>query len=518
VNELAKVSKFVEDRILPRIKPIREEDLITIDQYLEKKDPTKRKIYTKAYVDFVTGVDNRSFKTMNEHGLFVKKEFYENITDPRGIYTPNDLNKVLYGWLFSQIEEQFYDFPELVKHIPVRDRAAYITERLVGGDIFLETDFTSLESSISQLWMEKVEFMIYRHFYSQCRPETRELVEKCLTMLSSRVAVCTKHFKTSRIAGRSSGDMNTALGNAITNLILISYVFEKEGIPFSCVIEGDDGLIRCSKIPDLSVTAKLGFKITFDIASEMGELSFCGLKISPSKQVICDPFMSISKIGFIPAQYMNSRPYKKRTYLTMKALSSLFGNPTCPMVSAYARAVLNKNRYMVKKGTLEKLISTSHSSMYDKARQMQSLQYYDEKELEINMDTRIMFMKRYNIDVETQLWFEQSPLDERRKEYFRAVCPISFVNYTLKYCRPENLTVTKTDTIKFGYYEKSDDLKRIEPVEDILSSKEREKEARTVSKQLRESYKLCSQVVESWNNHPTIGLKNINLEKLLTFI
>jgi len=114
---------------------------------------------------------------------FVKDEWYIDYKFPRIINARCDEFKVVVGPIFKLIEEQLYKHPAFIKHVPVCDRPAYITERLQGSTgVYIATDYTSFEALFTRHMMEAVEFELYDYMTSMLPegPMFRELVHKVL--------------------------------------------------------------------------------------------------------------------------------------------------------------------------------------------------------------------------------------------------------------------------------------------------------------------------------------------------
>jgi hypothetical protein len=461
--------RFVETEFLPRIVPFEEDSLHSISDYLKHLNPTKRKKYAKAFLKLVDSNDSARMKLLSklsEHGAFVKSEFYEIATDPRAIYTPDDLAKCIFGWMFSMIEKQVYAWPEVVKNIPVADRGAYIKKRLNQYKLYLETDFTSLEGSISRRWMEQIEHIVYKKFFSNCSKETQELVTALLKLQSGKVVTRTRYFSTSRIAGRHSGDMNTSLGNLITNIILISFVFKKAGIDFIGVFEGDDGLINADGVPDLDLLHKLGFKLKFDWAPTIGELSFCGMKFSEAGQSMTNPFMLISKLTFIPKQYCQAKQKTIDKLIFLKCISCLFEHPNCPMSSAYAQVMLLELGVKISRSTMRKFVSKMQTDEFTKNRYLQTIDSFDFSiKPKIDSSTRLLFFHTYGVSPEAQLLFEADPASELSKKLFLQFCPVEWKYNTKTNTSPHKRGGFELEIIKEGIYKKNETLDDIVYVE-----------------------------------------------------
>lgn len=426
---------------------------------------------------FVGKGTDAQLKTINNIGTFtafVKDESYPRVTDPRMIYNPSMLAKCIYGWMFKQIEFQIYDimrFPEFVKHIAVRDRPAYIKRMLTGYLLFMETDFTSMESSITGKWMVNIEFKVQDYIFSQCSECIRNLIKQVQNLLMCHVKILFQFFVAIVEEKRKSGTPDTAVMNALTNLIILMYIFAKCAIPFAMVGEGDDGAAAADRVPDVTIALRLGFKLEFDVRHSLGELSFCGIQFhEDADQAIREPFKSICNMSSISKQYFQGNHKTKIALVRLKALSYAFEYPACPMVTAYAHAILDKTKG-IHQSTLSKLLERMHICDYDKKRYLDAFKSLEMPHEKINPMTRMLFEEIYGVSYDNQVLFEADPLGCTARSLFLDSVPSSYHSYSQRHSYDSYHVEFRQEIVKYGLWRKSGDLRSLELVEPHTSFK-----------------------------------------------
>jgi hypothetical protein len=202
--------------------------------------------------------DKMAFATLDKAykkvKIFMKDEVYPDWKHGRGIYARVDEFKCLFGPLCSRIEEVLYEHPEYIKHIPVKDRPAYI-ESLLGLMVerVAATDFTSFEMSFSEEIMLIVNTKIFQYFTQHIRSPFLEKIFRTPTELNWVSCV---FFKMGIQAKRMSGEMDTSMSNTTANILiqrflifLLNYngvqednkdILEALDMPFETAVERDD--------------------------------------------------------------------------------------------------------------------------------------------------------------------------------------------------------------------------------------------------------------------------------------
>lgn len=182
-----------------------------------------------------------------------------------------DLAKALLGPMFEQLNHVFFTLPEAVKKIPASMRPAYI-EQNCKGPYYYVTDHTAFECSATAIIQHNMEMVVYREVMGEnAWPYLDVLLEDQIVKTGNGVAKIP--------ASRFSGEMNTSLGNSITNYLFIQMLLHDQNVTdANFFIEGDDGLI-CSTVPldvdRASVYARTqGFNLKIAPANRPGEAGF----------------------------------------------------------------------------------------------------------------------------------------------------------------------------------------------------------------------------------------------------
>ena len=114
----------------------------------------------------------------------------------------------------------------------------------VEGCEYYETDYTSLEGSVTSTWFSNFQLPVYRWLTQNILSD--DMFEKYFGMLKGVNKLKFKYFNAYIEAKRLSGEMDTSLGNGLANLFLMMFFFcVIKGLhveDFRAVVEGDDGL------------------------------------------------------------------------------------------------------------------------------------------------------------------------------------------------------------------------------------------------------------------------------------
>lgn len=235
-----------------------------------------------------------------------------------------------------------YAHPSFIKHVPVRDRARYILNKLGSAVKFMATDYTAFESHFTPELLEACEFQLYRYMLRDI-PQGPAVAEAMCSVFAG-LNLC--KFKTVQAvirACRMSGEMTTSLGNGFTNYMVFLFIHDLLGNEIrDCVIEGDDCLGAYSGVdPTTEDYAALGFNVKIELHNKIEEASFCGLIFDREEMVsITDPMKVIMNIGWASARYINSSDKVRRELLRAKGLSYLHQYAGCPVVQNLAVAII----------------------------------------------------------------------------------------------------------------------------------------------------------------------------------
>jgi hypothetical protein len=219
----------------------------------------------------------------------LKREFYPAFKEPRLINARVDSFKAEFGPWCAWMEEHIYSLPNFIKKVPLKQRPEYIEETIGQWPVKYVSDFSRFEASMRTEVMEAVEFVVYRHFGV---PEWMLEVIGGLNRLRARGRLAAQV-----VGGRMSGEMNTSLGNGLTNLLITMFVLEKSGINGFVIVEGDDAICGAERRPDEADFLELGFKVVFEDTQNVATAGFCSMYWSSDRVLMCDP-LRLMRLGW----------------------------------------------------------------------------------------------------------------------------------------------------------------------------------------------------------------------------
>lgn len=303
---------------------------------------------------------------------FIKEECYPCFKLPRPINGRDNLSKIIFGPIIKTVENVIYKHRSFIKTVPLADRPSYITDLVSGPGTYCATDHTSFESSFTVGLCCAVEYEVYSFLLN---PSVADYI--CKSFYSINTCIF-KFFRSSCAAKRMSGDMNTSLGNGITNLITIHFLYyRKYGFNLQAiVVEGDDSLFRQNVGHQLTTQdfATLGLVTKIEIHSRLSTASFCG-NIFDERDLknMVDPGRILRRVGYIDNKYKDSRHSKKMGLFRAYGFSMYYQYHGCPIVEALAMYVLrvtrgfyaNMSSINIHKFAAGEVVPSSEERMYD---------------------------------------------------------------------------------------------------------------------------------------------------------
>lgn len=328
------LGEFVDNWCRKHLKPLQVSEILSFEQWLETTDyPAYRKDELKK-VHREMGGNVPSVKNKS----FCKRETYGCYKPARAINSRSDQFKCYSGRYFHAIEEKLFALPSFIKKVPVKDRPQYL-DKMFAGKVgpFYQTDYSHFESHFVPRVMAALELRLYKYML-QNMPDVATFL--CDTLAG--VNFCQfKRFSLSINGVRMSGDMCTSLGNGFSNLMLMNYVvFRKKGNEPEGVVEGDDGLFSV----DVELTTKdfsdVGFDIKIVVYMSWKDASFCGMLMSDDLCHLVDPRKFFLNIGWTHSSLMFGGQNIRKGLMRAKAFSAVYENPRCPLVTSFARRIL----------------------------------------------------------------------------------------------------------------------------------------------------------------------------------
>lgn len=265
-------------------------------------------------------------------GCFIKDECYlDGTKPPRMICARDDVGKTIYGPIFQSLNDLVFHLPFCTKHIPVCDRPRYIEHYLhkEGNYKYVVTDMSAFECAMRP-WLQKhAEMVVYKD----------KIPVKFHQYLDQLVADTTIANKSAGVYARTpalrfSGDMNTSLGNTITNYLSISTAMDFCNCPdWAAVVEGDDALLRVPGDFDSQLyiyhMERMGFNCRVEKEGlRPGMMGYCSMYWNDDFELISDPINTLVTFPIVSP----SLPILNA--LNLKALSYAITSPGEPIIWA----------------------------------------------------------------------------------------------------------------------------------------------------------------------------------------
>lgn len=341
---LEEFREFVRQWVSEHMSPLAPDTDVSFDTWVDglNHPEWRKKELREARERWITP-EGKHFKVK----MFMKKETYVDFKHGRAINSRSDEFKTMCGPIFHAIEKVLFERPEFIKKVPVADRARYVYDRILRqGGLYYSSDFTSFEALFTKEIMEATEFQLYEYMTANL-PEGSWFMELMRKVLLGDNYIQNKNVSLSVEATRMSGEMCTSLGNGFSNLMFNLFVSSRSGVEIEGVVEGDDGLFRVDRMPDVSLFEKLGLIIKLEWHKDPSTASFCGQIFDPENfTVITNPLKVLASVGWIDGKYAFARVGKKLGMLRAKAWSFGYQYPSCPIISSMARALLRLTRSM----------------------------------------------------------------------------------------------------------------------------------------------------------------------------
>lgn len=261
------------DRLMPIIQQWKYPTRDAVVEWLETKTyPVHRKVAILKAYDEAPSIHARDLLGIKNARVeaFIKDEWYPAYKNPRAILARGDLGKAIFGPIFDELNRAFFTLPETVKKLPAHKRPEYI-ENTCSGPYYYVTDHTAFECSATADVQTHMESIVYKRL---CGSDNVPYLN--LLLKDQRVAVGngSAHVPVSRF----SGEMNTSLGNSITNYVFIRMLMSHFGSSGNFYIEGDDGLLCFQQELDVDLVREFavqnGFNLKIDRVKSPGTAGF----------------------------------------------------------------------------------------------------------------------------------------------------------------------------------------------------------------------------------------------------
>lgn len=133
-----------------------------------------------------------------------------------------------------------------------------------------------------------------------------------------------------------SGEMCTSLGNGFSNKMLMNYVCHSKGGTCFGYFEGDDGLVSSTVRITSEDFLRCGFDIKILEHNDLLTTGFCGLTMASDGSAMADPSETLLNFGWTHSPMMRGGYKVRMGLLRAKAMSLLYQQPNCPILSKFA--------------------------------------------------------------------------------------------------------------------------------------------------------------------------------------
>lgn len=261
--------------------------------------------------------------------IHVKDEFYGEAKFPRMISSRDDVAKCYLGPIFSSIEDVLYPMPFFVKGLTDAERVRKLNDLFGQRDVYV-TDYSAFETHFTPDLMSSCEYQVYKYLLSDF-PDALKLV----SVIMRRNRLQGKLAKGELEGVRMSGEMNTSLGNGISNYLLMHFMAQEEGFKIlNCVVEGDDGLFEIRGVAPTPELAKEKYGLELKIQpAKPYSASFCGCIYNPVTLTnfghVLDHLVSF---GWVGRRHISLSERKQRELIMSRVYSFNASFPGVPLL------------------------------------------------------------------------------------------------------------------------------------------------------------------------------------------
>nr|WRQ65809.1 polyprotein [Tolivirales sp.] len=365
----------------------------------------------------------------------------------RGIFSRMDEFKVFFGgWAKIMQRIMYKKLNSQVTDKPVRDLPKYLLDKFKIFDLIFGGDFSAFESHSFPWVYHNVTIRIST---AMLGIEISKEVVRAHETVSGPQNIENKYQAVNMHGKMMSGELITAIGNALVNQIYLMFICESEGlckgigfyyeesgrlrrfmwrgrpnspdhIDIEIVVSGDDSLfgltnlegVDYSKYIDTNYLERYGVKLKLDLKDSVSGSGFLSKLYSEQDlKTICDPLKQLSK-GILPMKYASSKVGVKKSLARARAMSLKYEFDGCPIVGAYADCILRCTRNVsIKKALIYSELDDpfKHEKLVEAVKWFESqpreLRYGESSK--VGIESRIIVEDSFGISVPAQLAIEE---------------------------------------------------------------------------------------------------------------
>jgi len=414
---------FMDEQILPQFPQLDPDQIPTTNEWLNNAPyPKWRKIQiSDAYDELAKSGFSVWADGCSDLKSFIKDEFYTELKAPRWINARVDAFKAAFGPYVQACTDVLAKHPCLIKKIPVKDRAAYISEVMGEHPFYAAADVTSYEAHFVKL-RKRIEHKLLLWILGRAFNEVRlsQIINRLL--VQTRMSMRNFGFLLLECI-RASGEMDTSFSNTVSTYVMVSYltILKKNKLSFysqsstrgiitvpdlvHCVAEGDDSAAPYDKfedIPTIEDWRRVGFNCKVLTYTDIGKMSFCGQVFDPADMtIVTDPLEVLAKFGWTPRRYSKHSPKFLKSLLKSKILSLAHEYGRNPILWALARRGMQLYGHVnVRRSIIDGM------SVYERERYLLNVEGDEPMINPPGLQTRFLVQELYGISIETQIAVE----------------------------------------------------------------------------------------------------------------
>lgn len=389
--------------------------------YTMERKKVLREIWSKSGKSWRNILSKRNWSGIKAHG---KRECMEDFKYLRMIHSREDDVKVMTGPFVHACEQEVFKSGYFAKGISIDKWPDHIKTLMDKYELYCTNDFTSFESLIYGKLQDAVEGQFIRYMGSYDND-----FAKCVdTMIRGKQRIRTRSGLRASCFARMSGDMQTSLGNGLTNFMILCFLHNEanhtryEICP--CFVEGDDSIFgfhknqldRVSQVMD-----GLGMRAKIAHTNDIGSSGFCSMFWNVQGKypdLVSDYREPLVKL-FWTLTGRETRLPRRMGLLRAKCLSLICQFPACPILTEAAL-------YGIRITSKYKVIYNRYDQWWDHYVLGKDYGRNDipDRAIEplgrgIQPATRLFYDSKFNVPVATQL---------RIEEYFRLKTDLEPIN------------------------------------------------------------------------------------------
>lgn len=336
---------------------------------------------------------------------FPKREFYEVEKFLRLINSRSNFFKVLVGPFIHLLEKVIYNLKWFAKGIDPMEMPNEIS-KLSKYTVYVETDYSSYESSFDPYYMDNVECRLWRYMFANNPHLLKAILSSYYIedqgVIKPRTQVMIgSNYVAKAVGARMSGEMWTSLGNGFSNLMNMLFICHNQNVECDGFVEGDDGLFGMnSDFITVNHFTPLGFVIKMKKAFNLEDTDFCGnIFSSITHHSLLSPEQIVRLTWTCSTKYFRCSDSVQEELLRCKAQSCYVQGKYTPILGPLSLKIIQ----LLGQGAIR--FETSNEWWDRRILKMLSREQF--QPVNINIEDRMLYARRFSIPIDLQLDLEK---------------------------------------------------------------------------------------------------------------